>query len=315
MQLHIAVDVVLGKRVLVPEIIQFLNGSSHAQGFFVVVGPHGVQHKCRLVAYCLAHRTTDLHILLGDAVRMDFVCRPTQGFEAHCFLGIGLGRGQMRRTRICRHAMPAGAEQPMYRQIGRFARQIPQRHIDRSDGAHMHITIVPPHVRPKCTRVEWVATEQGRLQPFHQGPAEHVGALPRRPQKTMTIDACVGMDGDNAQSPLSAKCHLSRSPCRGVPLEYRDAKIGNFHVFPRPGKRDGPARIRPTPKLREDHWSSPMRKRRSCRHSILIEASLISFAHAAACPSSQALYSADEKPCGSTLSCCKRGASSLPFIT
>ena len=95
---------------------------------------------------------------------MDLVGGPAVLLVLERFLRVGLGRFQHSRARIGRHRFAEGAEQAMDRLTHRLADEIPQRDVDRADGAHAAGALLAPQVDDDRFAMHRIPAHQHRLE-------------------------------------------------------------------------------------------------------------------------------------------------------
>jgi hypothetical protein len=53
----------------VPEIAELLSLDAHPQSFFIVVGPHEIEHQHQVVAHLFLHFPDDRHVFLAELAK------------------------------------------------------------------------------------------------------------------------------------------------------------------------------------------------------------------------------------------------------
>ena len=182
-QLHVVVDVLLHQGVLVPEVVQLLDGAPYAQCLLVSIGPHGVQHQDHVIAHRLAYALRDFDVHGRVPVRVNLVRPPAKGLEVQCLLCVLLHGWVVSRAGVGGNFVPACAKQSVNRQPGDLARDVPQRHVHCADGVGGDGPVLLPHQTPYVPDVQRVSAYNHRFDELHQRPGEGVRPLSGRAEE------------------------------------------------------------------------------------------------------------------------------------
>ena len=171
LELDVAVEVVVGKRVFIPVEVEILNCPPDAQRLGVIVGPGGIEHQPKVAAHSFAHSPADLDIQFRNGRRVDLVRGPAGFLVLERFLAIGLRRIQDRGTGIGRDAVAARTHQAVNGQPGGSSGKIPEGHINGADCAnHLSPRVAAGtghHRAPQPFTGQGVFARQHRLQTLH----------------------------------------------------------------------------------------------------------------------------------------------------
>ena len=228
-RVHVVVDVLLGERVLVPVVAEFLDGAADAQRVGILVGPHRVEHEREVVADRLAHRAADLHVGGRLTVRMNLVRRPARILETQRLLDV-LGRRLVEGgAGVGGDRVLAGAEQPVNGLAGDLAVDVPQADVDRADRLDRRLAVQLPEPLPQPPDVLRVLAHDDRFEVVDERAGQVMPAEVGAAQKRVAGDAGVGLHAHHAELRGAAERGAAGRPHLAVPREQIDLDVGNTH--------------------------------------------------------------------------------------
>ena len=162
---------------------------------------------------------------------MDLVGSPARRLELQRLFGIGRSRGQHGGARIGRHRLAVGAEQAMDRLAHRLAQKVPERDVDRADGAHAGRALLLPQLGHQSLAMHRVLAHQHGLEMRDQPLPVRGRRVRGRAQERISLDAVVGADAQQAERARAGEpAHLAVLRRRDVvPGEQGQRDVGDLH--------------------------------------------------------------------------------------
>src|SRR5437773_3167771 len=152
-------------------------------------------------------------------------------------LRIRLRRREHRRARVGGHPVPVGAEQPVDRQPRDLPRDVPERHVHRTDRAERGRAAPLPHRLVESFALERILPEHHGLQGLNQRRRVEMGTAHRRAEERVPLDGGVGLHGEQPELALPSEAP-GVPPVLGrrdsAPREERECDVGDLHGAPPP---------------------------------------------------------------------------------